>query len=311
MVNLYELLGIKPIANTKTIQQAIIRAAEKRTLTLEQLSKIKSVLLDEKMRINYDFQLKKLHPEVFIEFTNTIEPIPNASVVNANLEKYPVSHFQYKHWQVALLGVICLLIGWFGGQYALKTKINKAVKETLSISNKADKPTATEDAGKKNTVVNEGTTSNNETSTIPKNWEYSSEKDEMRGIKVDFASVASLNVQNLGFPYENTLGGIKISSVEYADGKKIGPVYLFTTALVNCADKDLQYKGCVINVKFDDRPAEEVIVSKLENSSGVSVSVNEDGFIQSIRQSKKLIIELPMSQGGYKQFNFNVENFKW
>ena len=174
------------------------------------------------------------------------------------------------------------------------------------MTDKTDKPEVVKETAKKAI-----TTKDAPTSSIPKTWEYSSEKDELRGITIDSASVASLNTHNLGFPYENTLGGIKITSLDYADGKKIGPVFLFTTALVNCSDKDLQYKGCVINVKFDDRPAEEVIVTKLDDSRGLSVSVNEDGFIQSIRQSKKLIVELPMSQGGYKQFNFNVENFQW
>ena len=88
MVNLYELLGIKPTANTKLIQQAIIKAAEKRTLTLEQLSKIKSVLLDENMRANYDLQLKKLHPEAFVDVKATVEPIQSKPDINPTMDEH-------------------------------------------------------------------------------------------------------------------------------------------------------------------------------------------------------------------------------
>ena len=73
MVNLYELLGVKLSADDYQIQQALMKAAEKRTLTLEQLGKVKEVLLDEAMRTKYNQSLFAQHPELKDQLNTELE----------------------------------------------------------------------------------------------------------------------------------------------------------------------------------------------------------------------------------------------
>ena len=73
MVNLYELLGVKLSADDYQIQQALMKAAEKRTLSLEQLGKVKGVLLDEAMRTKYNQSLFAQHPELKDQLNTELE----------------------------------------------------------------------------------------------------------------------------------------------------------------------------------------------------------------------------------------------
>lgn len=81
MINLYELLNIKPSSNQSQIQQALNRAAEKRLLSIEQLQKVKNVLLNEDKRSQYDTALFVAYPDLKIQVETELQ------AHNALLEK--------------------------------------------------------------------------------------------------------------------------------------------------------------------------------------------------------------------------------
>lgn len=73
MINLYELLNIKPSSNQSQIQQALNRAAEKRLLSIEQLQKVKNVLLNEDKRSQYDAALFVAYPDLKIQVETELQ----------------------------------------------------------------------------------------------------------------------------------------------------------------------------------------------------------------------------------------------
>lgn len=64
MVNLYEILGISPLANTNEIQRAIQKKAQSQSLDIEQLTKIRNTLMNNDNRANYDSALFAKYPEI-------------------------------------------------------------------------------------------------------------------------------------------------------------------------------------------------------------------------------------------------------
>lgn len=67
MVNLYEILGISPLANTHDIQRAIQKKAQSQSLDIEQLTKIRNILMNDTNRTNYDSALFAKNPEILKE----------------------------------------------------------------------------------------------------------------------------------------------------------------------------------------------------------------------------------------------------
>lgn len=64
MVNLYEILGISPLANTNEIQRAIQKKAQSQSLDIEQLTKIHNTLMNNNNRASYDSALFAKYPEI-------------------------------------------------------------------------------------------------------------------------------------------------------------------------------------------------------------------------------------------------------
>ena len=83
MVNLYDLLSVKPSATVEQIQRALINAAQKRTLSLEQLEKIKVVLLNDSSRAQYDAKLFANYPDIKAQFDADRTAIENREALQA------------------------------------------------------------------------------------------------------------------------------------------------------------------------------------------------------------------------------------
>lgn len=64
MVNLFARLGVRPDADTVEIQKAITLAAQRQSVSLEELQKCKEWLLDPKTRAQYTQKLYAENPEV-------------------------------------------------------------------------------------------------------------------------------------------------------------------------------------------------------------------------------------------------------
>lgn len=64
MVNLYEKLGISPLAPGNEVQRALKKLAQSQTVDIDQLTKIRNTLMNETNRANYDAALFAKYPEI-------------------------------------------------------------------------------------------------------------------------------------------------------------------------------------------------------------------------------------------------------
>lgn len=310
MVNLYEKLGISYAANNNEILNAIKHAASKQSMTLEEIQKCREYLLNPEIRAKYDAKLKAEQPAFFEtheEENNTKNRNEGKNKKRGASKKEPI---EYKLWHGAAVGVVCFMLGWFGGREYLKYEISRKINEAFAplVKETPKKSSKPQDKKAEETTASKEETDKIAKSDLPRTWKYGKSIDEMRNSVTEIAQLASLNTINLGFPYENTLGGIIITRSSGSSEK----IIFFTTAQVSCSEKELGYKGCVISAKFDDNPVEELIMLKdPENTKSMSISVGENEFLSKLRTAKKLTIEYPIYQNGNQQFNFDVSNFKW
>lgn len=307
MINLYEKLGILPTATTHEIQNAMRKAASNQSLTLEELQKCKEWLLNPEVREKYTAKLKMEQPEFFEQPAET--PKKESKSKNKQQSHEPDEKSKHKLWHIALVGFACFVIGWFGGREYLKYEIRSTMREAfapLTGKKEQEQPEKSTQAAKK--AESKPKTPNAASdSSWPTTWNYSTSNDEMRGTSSENAALASLNEENLGFPYERTRLAFVISD------KGQGNVGFFTNAQFKCND---EFEGrnavCKIAVKFDDNPIEYIDVSKKMDSDILVMDENHSAaFINNIRSAKKLMVEVSMFQNGSKQFSFDVSGFKW
>ena len=83
MINLYDLLGVKPSATSEQIQKALINAAQKRTLNLEQLEKIKAVLLNDLARTQYNAKLFEAYPDIKEQYDAEVAENESRALIQA------------------------------------------------------------------------------------------------------------------------------------------------------------------------------------------------------------------------------------
>lgn len=139
------------------------------------------------------------------------------------------------------------------------------------------------------------------------NWIYHQNKDEMRGSTAYYAANTSTNTVTFDFPYD---GGSKLILTlrKNKDGNDV--ILTITKGQILC---DL--RGCEAAFKFDNGSVQSITMSEPDNHSSDTLFVTYDKteaqIIKQIKQSKKLVIEVPFYQEGRKQFTFDVSGLKW
>lgn len=141
----------------------------------------------------------------------------------------------------------------------------------------------------------------------PETWTYDSSKDEMRGTESQFASIISENTVNFEFPYD---GGSKLILTLRKNGSEIDVMTSISKGQFLCG-----INSCDASFKFDSGAIQTISMSEPDNHSPDILFVKHDSsevkIINSLKQSKKLIVELPFYQEGNKQFTFNTEGLNW
>ena len=187
---------------------------------------------------------------------------------------------------ISKISVVGLLVLWMSVYIPYIIKKNEIEKE-YSKKTKEDKKIA--DVGSIN-------------QTQP-TWEYEKEGNEM-GDTSNYAKLKSSNQVNLRYPYGGTHGNIVIRKT---NGKN---EVLF---IVNDGQMDVSIvDGVDIRVKFDDENPKTYSMSPAESGSyEVIFFPNPNNLIKKIKNSKKVVVEVPFFRDGRKIFTFDTENLNY
>lgn len=141
----------------------------------------------------------------------------------------------------------------------------------------------------------------------PKNWQYETSKDEMRGIESRFATTVSTNTVDFDFPYN---GGSKLILALRKRGSDVDVMVSITKGQILCG-----VQNCEAAFKFDNGEVQSVTMSEPDNHSSdllfIAYDKTESKIISQLKNSKKLVIEIPFYQEGRKQFTFDVSGLEW
>jgi predicted oxidoreductase (fatty acid repression mutant protein) len=128
------------------------------------------------------------------------------------------------------------------------------------------------------------------------NWQYSSSKDEMTGTVINFANNESINTVNFQFPY----GGEQHGTIQIWDNNII---FNIQKGQLVCND------SCLVLVKFDDGTAINYIAKKIGDDS-TQLSFLDSEFLEKMKKSKQLKIQVHAYQNEFPIFIFDVSGFK-
>ena len=139
----------------------------------------------------------------------------------------------------------------------------------------------------------------------PSKWSYSSKKDEMRGGEERYAEVEAINTIDLDFPYGDQRGRILIrKSPQFGFDILVG----VPSGQIMCN----AYSNSHISVKFDNGPIRRYGCTDASDGSSNMIFVQgAKGFLASLKNSKKVIIEAEFFQNGIQQMTFDTANLKW
>jgi hypothetical protein len=134
-------------------------------------------------------------------------------------------------------------------------------------------------------------------------WEYSTEIDDMSGQATHHAVVQSTNLVTFEFPY-NKLQWAELHVREHA---RYGNDVMLS---LESAQFDCPVSDCTVLVRFDDGKPQQFSVSEpADHSTNTLFIDNYDRFVSQMRRAKKVRIEAVFYQSGGKTFEFNVDGF--
>lgn len=136
------------------------------------------------------------------------------------------------------------------------------------------------------------------------NWKYDIDEDKMRGTKKVYAGIESSNTLDLGFPYNDSRLTIIVRKLD-----KETNVILKVKGQFACNSYS---EKCMVSVKSDDNAIVKYEFSEAEHSMMDTVFINkEKDFIDMLKKSNKLIVEVPLFNKGRVQYEFNSAGLKW
>lgn len=134
-------------------------------------------------------------------------------------------------------------------------------------------------------------------------WKYDSSTNNM-GDKYLYAEIDANEKVYMEFPYNGGSTGTLL--IRNKNGKKEA---MF---LIDKGQIDTDYDGTYIRVKFDDQTPQKWSMSgSADNSSDILFFENASSLIKKVKESKKVVLEVPFFQNGNQQFVFNTENLKF
>ena len=135
-------------------------------------------------------------------------------------------------------------------------------------------------------------------------WEYRNKTDQMRGTSTRFAEATSTNKVNFSAPYA---GGSHLE-LTLRERSKDGLNILFTISKgqFQCSG------GCKFFARFDEGKIYEIAATGSSSGSVDTIFVEDESpFLEALRGSRKLIVEMEFFKEGSNQFVFNTAGLKW
>lgn len=202
------------------------------------------------------------------------------------------------------------ILTWIAGIF-----IGFIVLSAVMSINSADTPSTEPDAitsdpleqnSVDESVAGDEETLANEAPATVSNWQYDESVDEMRGESSYFAINTSTNTITLDFPYG---AGIELNII-IRDDAQYGKDILFA---VNKGQLFCTYQDCYVSAKFDDGPVQKISTNKAEAGSSEVLFLADDaaGFVEKLKQSDTVMIEVNFFNHGNEQFKFDVSGLEW
>lgn len=138
--------------------------------------------------------------------------------------------------------------------------------------------------------------------TVTQGWVKDSTVSDM-GDKNIFYTVDANEKVHFDFPYE---GGSTGRLIVRKKNGELGAMFAIDKGQI-----DTDYDGTYIRIKFDDeQPIKWSMGQAADGSSDILFFNNESKFVNKLKNSKKVVVEVPFFQNGNKQFTFNTQGLQ-
>ncbi|MFZ5748634.1 MAG: hypothetical protein ACOY45_13390 [Pseudomonadota bacterium] len=136
-------------------------------------------------------------------------------------------------------------------------------------------------------------------------WQYSQDKDEMRGTTARFASVDSENEVDLDFPYGEVRGTITLRQ-RPEDGLNV--LFSVEKGQILCHS----FTNTMVAVKFDNGPIQKFrCTSASDGSTETAFLSPASKALAALKKADRVIVEAEFFQQGRKQFTFDTHGLDW
>lgn len=135
-------------------------------------------------------------------------------------------------------------------------------------------------------------------------WIYENEKDDMTDEIRHIARITSRDIARLDFPYE---GGTYLTLYVRKQGNKQA---VFVSSSNGQIHDD--YRNPIMTVRFDDdEPINFGVSESSDNESTIRFINSPDKFIERLKKSKKLKIQVEYYSNGRHVFTYDTNDLKW
>ncbi len=137
-------------------------------------------------------------------------------------------------------------------------------------------------------------------------WLYNEVRDEMRDSVTYTTTLQSENENQYSAPYD---GGASLDILLLSnDGKLSNRAALaISKGQIACQRGEV----CEVKARFDDGSIEDLTTKIASDSYDMLAILDSPVFVEKLRISKKLIIEIPVYREGRSQFKFHPSNLSW
>ena len=136
-------------------------------------------------------------------------------------------------------------------------------------------------------------------------WTYQTSQDAMIQKTVRYASVQSINELNFGFPYQGAQHATLTLRTHPRFGKSA--ILRIERGQFLCG-----VEGCSVTARFDQGKPQRFSVGEPSDHSTTSLFINNyDGFLASVRKSKKIYIAAEFYQEGSPVLEFDTSKLNW
>ncbi|NXZ87041.1 hypothetical protein HZI30_08860 [Serratia fonticola] len=137
-------------------------------------------------------------------------------------------------------------------------------------------------------------------------WEYKEVKDEMRGTVTHIASLKSENEIQYSPPYD---GGASLEILLFSNDGEISDkvALVLSNGQVSCSKDNV----CDVQAKFGNGKVEDMTTKIAGDKNEMLVVFDAPEFVEKLRLSQNLIIEIPVYREARSQFKFLPGNLDW